>query len=196
MYLAATGRVAESLGEMDRARELDPASLFLRGATGIRLFQARQYPRVLQLLEPTLELGWDAILAYPWVALAYMQMGRVNDAIALLERPSAQTGRRPAVIAALAMAYGAAGRDAEARALVRTLETRARQGYFPRTWLVRAHAALGDKRRALMWLDRAYEERDGWLTFANVDPTFDALRGEPEFRAILAKMGLQPGEHQ
>jgi TolB-like protein/DNA-binding SARP family transcriptional activator/Flp pilus assembly protein TadD len=191
IYLSATGRAAESLAEMDRARELDPASLFLRSAAGVRLFHARKYPRALQLLEPSLELGWDARLVYPWLALAYMQLGRVDEAIALLERPIAQTERRPAVLAVLAMAYGAAGRGAEARALVQTLETRVRQSYFPRTWLVRAHVALGDKPRALMWLERAYEERDGWLTFAKVDPTFDALREESRFRAILAKMGLE-----
>lgn len=53
------------------------------------------------------------------------------------------------------------------------------------------HLALGDKDRALTWLERAHEERDGWLTHANVEPTFDDLRDEPRFRAILTKMGFR-----
>jgi hypothetical protein len=93
-------------------------------------------------------------------------------------------------MSALAIAYVAAGRENDARALVRTVEVRASREFFARTWLARAYAALGDNPRALFWLERAYEERDGWVTFANIDPTMDALRDEPRFRAILAKMGL------
>jgi predicted Zn-dependent protease len=121
----------------------------------------------------------------------YVRLGRVPDAIALLERAAAQTDGPAARVAALAMAYTAAGRDADARALIRTLEARAERDYFPRSWLARAYVALGDKDRALPWLERAYEERDVWLTFAKVEPNFDALRDEPRFRAILTKMRLR-----
>ena len=58
-------------------------------------------------------------------------------------------------------------------------------------WLARAYTALGDKDRALTLLETAYDERDGGLTTANADPSFDSLRGEPRFRAILAKIRSQ-----
>jgi TolB-like protein/DNA-binding SARP family transcriptional activator/Tfp pilus assembly protein PilF len=190
IYLAATGRQGEALAEMDRARELDPAALFLRGATGVRLFMAREYGRAVRQLEPALALGSDALPASQWLGLAYLELGRVDEAIALLEGARATAVNGPAVLAALAMAYGAAGREADARAVVQALEARAREGYVPRSWLARSYAALGERERALMWLERAYEERDGWLTFAKVDPTLDALRGEPRFQAVLARMGL------
>jgi hypothetical protein len=71
------------------------------------------------------------------------------------------------------------------------LEARAKHEYYPRTWLARVYEALGETDRALTTLEIAYDERDGWLTTANVDPSFDVLRGEPRFRAILAKIRLQ-----
>jgi Flp pilus assembly protein TadD len=139
-------------------------------------------------MAPALALGADVLPAHPWLGLTYLELGRVDEAVRLLEGASEKAVNRPSVMAALA--YGAAGRDADARAVIQTLEERAREEYFPRSWLARAYAASGDKERALTWLERAYEERDGWLTLAKVDPTFDALREEPRFRAVLAKMGL------
>jgi len=152
---------------------------------------ARDFAGAVQLMVPALEAGPNTIPALPWLGLAYVRLGRAQDAIAILEPAGRQANVRAAVQAVLAVAYVAAGRQAEARALVDALETRAKREYYPPTWLARAYTALGDKDRALTLLETAYDERDGWLTTANVDPSFDALRGEPRFRAILAKIRSQ-----
>ena len=191
IYLLATGHVAQSLAEMGTARELDPSSLFLRGADGVRHFMARDFTGAVQLMVRALEAGPNTIPALPWLGLAYVRLGRAQDAIAILEPTGRQADVRAAVQAVLAVAYVAAGRQGEARALVQALETRAKREYYPPTWLARAYTALGDKDRALTLLETAYDERDGWLTTANVDPSWDALRAEPRFRAILAKIRLQ-----
>jgi len=39
-------------------------------------------------------------------------------------------------------------------------------------------------------LERAYEERSGYLTAVFTDFVFDGLRGEPRFRALMQKIGL------
>jgi tetratricopeptide (TPR) repeat protein len=189
-YLLATGHVAQSLAEIDVARGLDPSSLFLRGADGVRHLMARDYTTAVQQMEPALKAG-AKIPALPWLGLAYVRLGRVQDAIEALEPASRRADVQPGVQGALAIAYAAAGRQADARALVHALETRAKREYFPRTWLARDYAALGDKDRALTWLETAYNDRDSWLIVANADPSFDTLRSEPRFRAILAKIRSQ-----
>jgi TolB-like protein/Tfp pilus assembly protein PilF len=187
-YLMATGHIAQSLAEIGVARELDPSSLFLRGSDGVRHYMSRDFAGAIRLMTTALEAGPNTIPALPWLGLSYVGLGRARDAIALLEPTSGQTDVRAAVQAVLAVAYAAAGRQAEARALVRSLEMRAKREYYPPTWLARAYTALGDKDRAMTLLETAYDERDGWLTTANVDPSWDALRDEPRFRAILAKI--------
>jgi len=191
IYLMATGHLPQSLTEMDIARELDPASLFVWGADGVRHYMARDYTGAVQQMEPALKAGPNTIPALQWLGLAYVRLGRAQDAIDALEPSGLRADAQPGVQGSLAIAYAAAGRQADARELVNVLETRAKREYFSRTWLARAYAALGDKDRALTWLETAYEERDKWLTVANVDPTFDSLRGEPRFRAILAKIRSQ-----
>lgn len=191
IYLAATGRLAQSIDEMHAARELDPAALMLRSAMGVRLFTARDFASAVQQLEAVSEIAPYTLPAYQWLGLVYLRVGRVQDAIALLERMTPRDAGPPAMLAALAMAYGAAGRRADAGAILRVLEARVEREYFARSWLARAYVELGDRDRALMWLERAHEERDGWLIFANVEPSFDALRNEPRFRAIMSKMRLR-----
>jgi TolB-like protein/Tfp pilus assembly protein PilF len=191
IYLMATGHVTQSLAEIDTARGLDPSSLFVRASDGVRHFQARDYTTAVQQMEPALKVGPNTIPALPWLGLAYLRLGRVQDAIAVLEPVSHQANARPGSLAVLAVAYVAAGRQADARALLHVLEARAKHEYYPRTWLARVYEALGETDRALTTLEIAYDERDGWLTTANVDPSFDALRGEPRFRAILAKIRSQ-----
>ena len=190
-YLMATGHIAQSLAEIGVARALDPSSLFLRGSDGVRHYMSRDFMGAVQLMASAMEAGPNTIPALPWLGLAYVQLGRAQDAIAILEPTGRQPEVRAGVQAVLAVAYVAAGRQADARALVHALETRAKREYYPPTWLARTYTALGDKDRAMTLLERAYDERDGWLTTANVDPSWDSLRGEPRFRAILAKIRMQ-----
>jgi hypothetical protein len=50
---------------------------------------------------------------------------------------------------------------------------------------------LGDREQTLNWLERAYEERSGWLAWwVKLDPKFDALHGDARFQDLLARMGF------
>jgi hypothetical protein len=51
-------------------------------------------------------------------------------------------------------------------------------------------AALGDKDKAITWLEKAYEEKDDWIAFIKVDPSLDGLRAEPRFVELLRRVGL------
>jgi hypothetical protein len=54
------------------------------------------------------------------------------------------------------------------------------------------YAALGDKDKAIEWLEKAYAEREYYLTYAKVDPAFDPVRSDPRFQDLLRRMNLQP----
>jgi hypothetical protein len=47
------------------------------------------------------------------------------------------------------------------------------------------HLALGEKDQATHFLEKTYEDRDGYnFTFIKVDP----LRGDPRFEALVARI--------
>jgi hypothetical protein len=52
------------------------------------------------------------------------------------------------------------------------------------------HAALGENDEAMVWLEKAYQEREVQLVRAKVDPRFDPLRKDPDFQALLRRMNF------
>ena len=83
-----------------------------------------------------------------------------------------------------------AGRTSEAREVLRTLETVAKERYVPPYAMAFITLGLGDKDATFEWLERALAARDVHLIFLTADPKWDPLRQDPRFRALLAKCGF------
>jgi hypothetical protein len=58
----------------------------------------------------------------------------------------------------------------------------------PLAW---CYAGLGDKKEALDWIEKAYENQDPWLIYLKIDPTYNSIRSEPRFKALLSKVGFE-----
>jgi hypothetical protein len=52
------------------------------------------------------------------------------------------------------------------------------------------YAALGDRGQACDWLERAYEDRNGYLPPLLSTPAYDVWRGEPRFDALARRLRL------
>ncbi|MEZ5424973.1 MAG: hypothetical protein R2747_01795 [Pyrinomonadaceae bacterium] len=57
--------------------------------------------------------------------------------------------------------------------------------------LAKFYLKLGEKEKALDYLEKALEKRDSALPFVNADFNFDSLRKEKRFVALMQKIGLQ-----
>jgi hypothetical protein len=86
--------------------------------------------------------------------------------------------------------YGFAGRKGETRKIIGEMKERSRHQYvFPGAF-GDAYLGLGDKDRAIMSFERAYEEQEPGIMFLNVAPNLDPLRSEPRFQALLRRMNF------
>jgi serine/threonine-protein kinase len=51
------------------------------------------------------------------------------------------------------------------------------------------YLGLGDRNEALNWLEKGYQERDGFnIGPIRVDPLLTPLRGDPRFQALAEKI--------
>jgi tetratricopeptide (TPR) repeat protein len=188
-YLSATGRHDEALAESRRAIELDPLSLVINAGFGSRLYWARRFDEAIAQGWKTLELD-PYFRARRVLAFAYSQQGAHEQAVRELESDGSGSARTPSVLADLGYVYARAGRTTDARMVITELTNRSAHEYVSPHALALVHAGLGEKDRALEWLERAGEERSPRLVFLGVEPAFDVLRSDPRFAAFRRKLGL------
>ena len=91
----------------------------------------------------------------------------------------------------LAYGYAAAGRTNEARKMLTTLERQEANGRnLGSIGLYPIYFALGEKERALAWMEKAYNEKSEALLYLRCWPEFDRLRADPRFTDLIRRVGI------
>jgi tetratricopeptide (TPR) repeat protein len=124
------------------------------------------------------------------LGLAYMHLGKYDEAAAAFREAIASSDARALATAGLGQVAALRGRTGEARAILEGLQKDAEQHYVSPVAFAMLHATLGDSDDAFRWLDRAYQDRRGWLTYLKVEPQLDGLRTDPRFGRLLERMKL------
>jgi TolB-like protein/Tfp pilus assembly protein PilF len=187
-YLSSLGRIDEALGEIERARLLDPNAIVIKANVGIIYYFARQYDRAIEELQKVLRDHPDFSAAHWGLGLAYEQKGKYDQALPELQKTA--ESRSPNALASLGHIYGLIGREKEAKEILSELSTRAGQENISAYQLAVVHIGLGETEGAMEALQRAYREHSTLLNYVKMDPRFDPLRGKPEFRDLLRRMNF------
>jgi len=191
-YLSSVGRLDEALAEVRRAREADPLSLILYVATGWVLYAARRYDEAIEQYRKAIEMDPNFFAAQREIGMVYVQKGQYQQAIAEFQKALKLSPGDTFALGQLGQAYALAGQKSEATRILNTLKERSRQGYVRAYDLAAVATGLGDKDQALAWLEKAYQDRAEWLTWAKVEPWMDPLRSDPRFQDLLRRMRLAP----
>ncbi len=189
ILLALQGRLDEAVAEGKRASELDPLSpqipvdALMAFAWQGNFQQAKELARKAANLDPTYFFppfmeGWMEI-----------QAGRPQDAIPLFQKAIA-VGSPPFVAAWLGYAYGVTGDRARAMAALDELKKTSLKGYIPPFNLAIVHLGLGDRARALDYLEQAYDNNSQWMPYLRGDQIWDPLRSDPRFAALMKKLAF------
>jgi tetratricopeptide (TPR) repeat protein len=189
-YLMAVGRTAESVDNMERARELDPFSIIINCDLGKMYYYARLYQEAETQLKETLRMNPDFRQAHRYLGGVYVMKERFDDAIAEFKKAASNEEWEPGFTA---YAYGMAGRKAEAeRILERTKGFFARRGDFGKLPLAVAYIGSGQKDRAIECLEQEYRDHSVAMTSLKSNPEYDSLRSDPRFVDLLRRVHLAP----
>lgn len=168
-------RFPEAIEEGQRSLALDPVSTTVNSEYGRVLFRARRYGEAIRQYLRTLELDPKDNTTRHRLAEAYLQTGRFAEALNL-DIPALRI-----------RTYASAGRRAEARQILSSmLDTHPRKHIE----IALDYFALGERDRGLDRLANAFDERQ-YVNLVVCDPQFDAVRDDPRFRALVARLGLQ-----
>lgn len=190
-YLSAMKRPDEALTEIKRTLELDPLSLMVITAVGIVFYYARQFDQAIEPLQKVLDMDPNFPPALRVIGWVYEQQGMSEEAIEAYQQAVTSSGRNVSMLADLGRSYAATGRRDEAQKLLDELQDLAQQRYVSPYELALIYTGLGENDQALEKLAAACEERYWLVVNLNVHSTWDRLRAEPRFAALLKRMGLE-----
>jgi TolB-like protein/tetratricopeptide (TPR) repeat protein len=187
------GRNGEGLPHAQRAAMLNPLSPIINTIVASFHVTAGRDDEARRRLDAVLDLDPDFWTALFWRANLEARKGNLKGAIADMQRANVACARCSHALAGLAWLQAKAGNAAQAQELLREMQRRDAQGYFPATRLALAHEALGQRKQALDMLERAHAERDLYLTFLLVDQRLRPLIPEPRFQALVRRLRLDDG---
>ncbi|MFO8175688.1 MAG: tetratricopeptide repeat protein [Longimicrobiales bacterium] len=185
--LLSLRRFDELVAELRRAVELDPLSISYRLSLTSGLWFTGDYAGGVAEAKKVLELEPDNPGALYSLGFAAVLSGDHEQGITALERALEVRPEYPFNAPGLAWAYARAGRRTEALELLEHVEP---QGQMLKELAI-VYGELSQLDRAFEYLERAYLEDRGSLTYINSDPTAEALKGDPRFADLLARLGLQ-----
>ncbi len=189
-FLAAMGRFEESLEHGRIAVELDPASVSIRRSMGWLQYYARHYDAALDNLRRGLAMNPTAEETHRLLGLVYLQQGSLDEAAAAFKEAIANSPNDALALAGLGHVAVRRGRADEALTILAELDARGRSRYVSPVAQTQLYVTLGQRDRAFEWMDKAFQDRRGWLAYLKIEPMLDGIRDDPRFHRMLERMRL------
>src|SRR5438093_2875698 len=181
----ALGQFDRAITEGKRAVELDPLSLICNADLSWTYFFARRYHEAEAQARKSLEMDSRFYLAHYYLGEVLQFKGQLTEAIAEYKK-AAELDDDPFVLGLLAQAYAKLGQRDEALKMLGQLQQLATRRYVTSYSFALVHIALGEKDKAIDWLERSYRDHAGPdIALIKVDPFLDSLRGDPRFQALV-----------
>lgn len=180
--LISRSRFKEAEDELRKAQQLDPLAMLPMINLAELWFYSRRFDLEEAQLRKILDRDPGNVLARTMLAKMEIVSGRPKEAIAevknLLAIPEGATWCNQ-----LADAYARDGQSALALRQMATCpsDQPPQQGTF---------IYLGQPERAIAMLEKQYQTHYVYIAYLHVDPTYDTLRGQPDFQKLLKKLGF------
>jgi Tfp pilus assembly protein PilF len=193
-FLYAEARYPEALGQIEIAQQLDPASSAILADKGLILLYAGPREKGVVLLKQ-LESTEPAFLS----TYRYLQDAALmnKDYSAYLEAGAKAARllhdqRELAIVDAEEKGFARGQRQGMFESMLEEQKKRYAEGRLSAYDLSSTYGFLGNKPKALEYLQRAYGHHEFGLTSIRNNLAFEALHGDPAFRRLVVQVGLPP----
>ncbi|MFI5209798.1 MAG: protein kinase [Gemmatimonadales bacterium] len=186
--LSSLERYDEAIPYLKRAQELDP--LAHRSDMASTFMRAGRFTDALAAARPVIEFDPHYPRGYSTLGWAYLKLGRIEEGLAALRRAVELAPDDTFFLAQLGQGLGMAGKTVEARRIAEQLERLATERDVSPYHLAYVYTGLGDRERAIDFLERANDLRTGGVYGIRGSFLFSRLRDHPRFIALLRKMNL------
>ncbi|WP_313920251.1 winged helix-turn-helix domain-containing protein [Tahibacter sp.] len=187
LLFAMQGDTERALATSMHAQQLEPLWLAVRASPGNFLYYAGRFKEAIAVAENVLALNDDADNARCMLIRNLIATGDHARALRELDRAPLQM---PGSHALRAQALALSGNRAEAAEELARVMALSDRRYVAAYDIALIHAALADSESTFLWLERAIQDRSTLLVFLAQEPMFAALRDDPRFDALVARVGI------
>jgi serine/threonine protein kinase/Tfp pilus assembly protein PilF len=191
IFLSNMGRHEEALEQNQQALKLDPLSLIINANTGQLRYFARRYDEAIEKLKKAIELDPNFHVAHFALASVYEQKGMCKEGVTEASKAATLSGQ-PELAEALRRGLAESGCRGAALRHLEALKELSKREYVSPAFLADDYVRLGDKDRAMEWLEKGYLERASGIPYLKVEPLYDPLRSDPRFQDLLRRVGFPP----
>lgn len=188
-FLNAMGRPDEAIAERRRNQERDPLSFDAVGGLAAELYWAHRYNETIEVTRKVLAVDPNLWSGRLYLGLALAQKHQFPEAIAQLQT-AVEVTNDTMWIAFVADAKALSGDKAGARKILSDLQKLSQRTYVSPWWMAIIYSDLGDKDKALFWLEKCYQGREHDLVFSRVWPMFNRLHSDPRYQDLMRRVGL------
>jgi TolB-like protein/DNA-binding winged helix-turn-helix (wHTH) protein len=190
IFLASVGRRSEALAEIAIIDQLD-YGFSSATAESNTYYALRDYPALIEASRRGLLLDPKDSRQHYFLGLGYEGTGELQQAISEFQKAVQFSDGSLGPAVALAHAYSAAGKKAEAEKILRDLERKAKHTSASPYTMATIYAGLGENDKAFDLLEKAYSEKSlGFALPLQSDLLLDRLRPDPRFQIMLRRIGL------
>ena len=190
MFNLIRGRFDDAIAAGKRAIELDPLSGVPAFLLGNAYYSARRFDAAIEWMRKGLETNPDNPRMRATLADVHAYAGQPEKAIEECERALAHAQSQPTIRLGVAGTYAKVGKIEDARRILDESEKIWKPGSPLSVFIAAVHARLGQRDAAFDWLERAFQDRAGFLANLRYYPLFDGLHGDPRFDALVKRIGI------
>jgi TolB-like protein/DNA-binding winged helix-turn-helix (wHTH) protein len=185
-YYASVGQTDRAVLEIRRAQAVDPLSYIVNGDVCRLLYFSRRFDEALAQCKAN--LGLDPQRPLWQIGPIYAAKGLDDTAASVFLQAYERAGAPSAIMAALKSGEQKSGFRGMWLAVLQIENRDINKEKYDPFFMAAAYTYAGDKDKALICLERAFDERSFGITYLGVDPTFDSLRSYPRFQNLVQRM--------
>ncbi len=189
-HLLRTGRAADGLVALRKARVLDPNAPMVAGALALAFASAGKKDSALQMADDLVELDPSAPIARAVRSRVMRDVGDVRGSLKELEAAASLSKGAAPYVGLLGGAYAEAGQATQAQAALTKLLKLPNAPGAPGAIAV-VYLGLKDTAQAMTWLIKAADRKDVLFRVSTLaDKEFDLVRKDPRFAEVARRLGL------
>jgi tetratricopeptide (TPR) repeat protein len=189
-WFTARGKTDRALEQLAYAQKADPLSLIIKADTSEILVYAGQYTESQREAQKALDMDPNFLPAYLCLADVHVGTRNYRGAVVDLEKALTIVADDSWTLTRLGTVYALAGEKNKAETILQGMLRDSRNRGPLAMNIAQIYSVLGENKRAMDWLEKAAQYREGGLILMNIRPEFQRLHSDPRFVDLTRRVGL------